>query len=145
MPVGLVVAAIGLFLLTGISADGTYVGDVLPGMVFVAEGASCGFATFTIAGVDGTTNENAGIASGILNAGSQVGSALGLATFVAIAVSVQATELAKGSSFAEAAVAGFTTTYQVAAVVLLVAAVGAATFLRSPTKVAPEAVAAPPL
>jgi hypothetical protein len=121
----------GLLVLSTISPDGTYLGDVLPGMVLLALGAACGFVTFTIAGVDGTTEENAGIASGILNAGSQIGSALGLATLVAIAVTIQAQELATGTAPSQAAVDGFTAAYQVGAVILLAGAIMTASLLRS--------------
>jgi EmrB/QacA subfamily drug resistance transporter len=130
MTSGLLIAVCGLIALSRIRPDGTYVGDVLPGMVLLALGAACGFVTFTIAGVDGTTDENAGIASGILNAGSQIGSALGLATLVAIAVSVQADELASGTSFAQASVDGFRASYLVGIGILLLGAVATATLLR---------------
>lgn len=134
MTFGLLSAVCGLVVLSRIQADGTYLQDVLPGMALLALGAACGFVTFTIAGVNGTTDENAGIASGILNAGSQVGSALGLATLVAIAVSVQSSRLASGSGFGEASVAGFTTAYKVGAVILLVGAAVTATLLRPPSR-----------
>ncbi|CAB4875715.1 unannotated protein [freshwater metagenome] len=134
MPLGLISGFLGLLKLSQLSVGGTYPTDVLPGMLLVAFAAACGFVTFTIAGVDGTTEENAGIASGILSAGGQIGSALGLATLVSIAVSVSATKSANGTPFPVATVAGFSAAYHVAAFVLLVGAIIAATFLRSAAK-----------
>ena len=131
MTLGLLLGMAGLIALTTISPDGTYLGDVLPGMLLLASGAACGFVTFTIAGVDGTTDENAGIASGILNAGSQIGSALGLATLVAIAVATQAAELVAGTSAPQAAVDGFVAAYRVGTVVLFLGAVMTAALLRN--------------
>jgi len=142
MTFGLLTAMTGLIVLSTISADGTYTRDVLIGMLLLGLGAACGFVTFTVAGVDGTTEENAGIASGILNAGSQIGSALGLATLVAIAVSVQASGLASGQSFGEASVDGFTTAYRVGAVILLFGAVLTTTLLRPSAQLRSEELAA---
>ena len=139
MPTGLAAGMLGLILLSRISVDGTYAGDVLPGMCLIAFAAACGFVTFTIAGVDGTTEENAGIASGILNAGGQIGSALGLATLVSIAVSVLASELAQGVNRSQALVDGFSKAYTVGAGLLLVGAVIAASFLTRRTTVTESA------
>ena len=133
MTFGLLAGMVGLLVLSMIVPDGTYLRDVLPGMVLLAIGATCGFVTFTIAGVDGTTEENAGIASGILNAGSQIGSALGLATLVAIAVSVQLDKLSTGVPPGQAAVDGFVTAYRVGAAILLFGAVLTAVLLRNST------------
>lgn len=138
MAFGLLAAMCGLLVLSTISENGTYVRDVLIGMLLVGLGAACGFVTFTIAGVDGTTEENAGIASGILNAGSQIGSALGLATLVAVAVSVQASGTASGQSFEAASVDGFTTTYRVGAAILLFGAVLTTTLLRPSARIREE-------
>lgn len=131
MTLGLLCGMSGLLVLSTIRPDGTYVRDVLIGMMLLGFGAACGFVTFTIAGVDGTTDENAGIASGILNAGSQIGSALGLATLVAIAVTVQADALASGADPALAAVDGFSAAYRVGAGVLLFGAILTASLLRN--------------
>ena len=137
MPVGLLLASAGAVFVTTVDVAGTYTGDVLPGMLLIGAGAACGFATFTIAGVDGTTDADAGIAAGVLNAGSQVGNSLGLATFVAVALSVRAEEISQGTPVAEAAVDGFTTTSWLAAAILLVAAVATAVLLRPPTPAEP--------
>jgi hypothetical protein len=131
MTTGLLSGMSGLLVLATLQVDGTYRGDVLPGMILVAIAAACGFVTFTIAGVDGTTEENAGIASGILSAGGQIGSALGLATLVSIAVSVQVSEAAAQIPRSQALVDGFAAAYQVGAGILFVGAVIAAVFLRS--------------
>lgn len=131
MTLGLLSGMFGLLALSTIRPDGTYLRDVLPGMLLLGFGAACGFVTFTIAGVDGTTDENAGIASGILNAGSQIGSALGLATLVAIAVTVQADELVAGTAPALAAVDGFSAAYLVGAGILLFGAILTASLLRN--------------
>ena len=138
MTFGLLSAVFGLLYLSMLQADGTYLEDVLPGMLLLGIGASCGFVTFTIAGVDGTTDENAGIASGIVNAGSQIGGALGLATLVTIAISVQVSGLAHGSSPAQATVDGFSAAYKVGACILTVAAAIVVVFLRAPVP-APDA------
>ena len=76
---------------------------------------------------------------GILNAGGQIGSALGLATLVSIAVSVLASELAQGVNRSQALVDGFSKAYTVGAGLLLVGAVIAASFLTRRTTVTESA------
>ncbi len=49
-------------------------------MVLLALGVSTGFIGSTIAGVEGVDDDYAGVASAVVNASSQIGSAIGLAT-----------------------------------------------------------------
>jgi EmrB/QacA subfamily drug resistance transporter len=84
---GLVLTTIGLLLFTQISADGSYVGDVLVPSVIVAVGLGLSFVSLTITAVSGVTHHDAGMASGLLNTAQQVGGALGLAVLSSVATS----------------------------------------------------------
>ncbi|HZV74236.1 MAG TPA: MFS transporter, partial [Conexibacter sp.] len=84
---GLVLTTIGLLLFTQISADGSFVGDVLVPSVIVAVGLGLSFVSLTITAVSGVTHHEAGMASGLLNTAQQVGGALGLAVLSSIAAS----------------------------------------------------------
>jgi EmrB/QacA subfamily drug resistance transporter len=84
---GLVLTTIGLLLFTQISADGSYLGDVLVPSVIVAVGLGLSFVSLTIVAVSGVTDHDAGMASGLLNTAQQVGGALGLAVLSSIATS----------------------------------------------------------
>ena len=65
--------------------DGAFVGDLLPGIVLVAIGAGAVFTGVTTAATEGVPADQAGIASGLLNASMQFGGALGLAVLSAVA------------------------------------------------------------
>ncbi len=78
------VAALGLALLSRIAPDSTYLGTLLPGLALVALGMGFSFVALTSAAVAGVPEEDSGIASALLNAGQQVGGAVGLALLTAV-------------------------------------------------------------
>jgi EmrB/QacA subfamily drug resistance transporter len=131
LPFGLAAAAFGMWLLSHIPLDGTYTTDILPGMLLLALGVSTGFIGSTIAGVDGATDDYAGVASAVVNASSQIGSAVGLATIVAFAVDVTHAQLTQGVAAPAAAVDGFQVAFLAASVVLLTAGAVGGLFLTS--------------
>jgi EmrB/QacA subfamily drug resistance transporter len=83
--VGMTLATIGMFLLTGIAADGSYASDLLPGLLFVSIGMGLTFVPITLIATTGVAAEDAGLASGIFNTAQQVGGALGLAVLSTLA------------------------------------------------------------
>ncbi len=82
----LVVSA-GLFWVSHIPVNGTYWGNVAPGMILLGLGMGATFVSATIAGTSGVPHHEAGLASGLLNTSQQVGGALGLAVLTGIATS----------------------------------------------------------
>jgi MFS family permease len=82
---GLVSIAVGLAWFSRVSADGGYVTDVLGPSVIAAIGLGFSFVPVTIAAVAGVRDDQAGLASGLINTSQQVGGALGLAVLVTIA------------------------------------------------------------
>ncbi len=58
---------------------------LIPAQALTGAGLGIGFVSLTIAGLRGVRSEDSGIASGVLNASTQVGGALGLSILVAIA------------------------------------------------------------
>ena len=72
-------------LFTQISADGSYLGDVLIPSVVVAVGLGLSFVSLTVTAMSGVTHHEAGMASGLLNTAQQVGGALGLAVLSSVA------------------------------------------------------------
>jgi hypothetical protein len=73
--------------MSGLRAHGTYLADVLPGLILVPLGGGLVLVGSTVAGVDGATGEDAGIATAMNNASMQIGSAIGLAALVSLGVS----------------------------------------------------------
>ncbi len=80
----------GLFYLSKIPVDGTFWGNVAPGMILMAIGMGATFVSVTIAATSGVPKDEAGLASGILNTSGQVGGAIGLAILTGIATSATA-------------------------------------------------------
>jgi MFS family permease len=83
--VGMLCETIGLFWLAGISAGGTYLGEILVPSLFAAVGIGLSFVPATIAAVAGVASDESGLASGLVNTARLVGGALGLAILAAIA------------------------------------------------------------
>jgi len=83
--VGPLFAAAGLISLgLRLEPESTYLGTVLPSLATVAFGMGMTFVSITSAAVAGVAHEDAGMASALLNAGQQVGGALGLAVLAAV-------------------------------------------------------------
>ncbi len=78
--------AAGLYWFSHVSADGTYVADVLGPSILAAIGLGFSFVPVTIAAVTGTEPHEAGLASGLINTSQQIGGALGLAILSTIAI-----------------------------------------------------------
>jgi EmrB/QacA subfamily drug resistance transporter len=84
---GNLVGAGGLYYLSRISPDGSYLSDLLPGMMITSLGLGAMFVGIATAANAGVSADRAGLAAALLNASQQVGGALGLAIFSAIATS----------------------------------------------------------
>jgi EmrB/QacA subfamily drug resistance transporter len=80
----------GLFWLSHIPVDGTFWGNVAPGLILLGFGMGGTFVSVTIAATSGVPHHESGLASGILNTSQQVGGALGLAVLTGIATSTTA-------------------------------------------------------
>ncbi len=105
---GLVLIAAGLVWFSRVSADGGYVADVLFPSLLAAVGLGFSFVPVTIAAVTGVSDQDSGLASGLINTSQQVGGALGLAVLSAIATNVSgAVDLLPRGEQAEALTEGF--------------------------------------
>jgi EmrB/QacA subfamily drug resistance transporter len=106
LTVGMVLIGAGMAGLSGVSAGGSYVSDVLAPSVVTAAGIGFAFVPVTIAATMGVRGPEAGLASGLVNTSRQVGGSLGLALLATVAT--QHTEkVAHGVSQAVALTEGF--------------------------------------
>ncbi|HEV7680418.1 MAG TPA: MFS transporter [Candidatus Dormibacteraeota bacterium] len=83
---GMSLAAIGLLILSRIPVQGSYLADLLPGLMVMAFGMGLTFVPLTLIATTNVSAEDAGLASGLLNSAQQVGGALGLAIMATLAV-----------------------------------------------------------
>ena len=135
---GLVVASIGMYWLSTLTRDSSYVGYVLPAVFITSFGLGMAAVAMTLTAVHGVAEEQAGVASALVNTGQQIGAALGLALFTTISISASndrlpdaAKVLVEGLAgndtgiIVRASVAlteGYTTAFLAGAVMLLIAA-----------------------
>jgi EmrB/QacA subfamily drug resistance transporter len=84
---GLTLAAIGLVLMTRITADGDYVSQLLPAVIVMSIGMGNTFVPLTLLATTNIDVKDAGLASGLFNTSQQIGGALGLAILSTFAAS----------------------------------------------------------
>jgi MFS family permease len=77
----------GALLLTQVSVDGTYFGDIFFGLLVFGPGVGLAFVTASIAALAGVPEREAGLASGLSNTSFQIGAALGVAVVSTVAIS----------------------------------------------------------
>jgi len=83
--VGLVCAAAGLALFARAPVAGSFVVDVLPGMLLLGVGAGIAFNPLLLAAMRDVDESESGLASGIVNTAFMMGGALGLAVLASLA------------------------------------------------------------
>ncbi|MGN6168330.1 MAG: MFS transporter [Solirubrobacteraceae bacterium] len=140
--VGMLAAAAGGLLLSGLSPGGTYLTAVAAGAVIGALGMGFSLVPATIAAMQGVPSGESGLASGLLNTSRLMGGALGLAVLSTIADSVS-----RGSSAvspAQAMTDGFGVAFAIAGGLCLAGAVIAGWLLRpvAPAAQRPQVVEA---
>jgi EmrB/QacA subfamily drug resistance transporter len=84
--VGMALMGGGALLLTQVSANGTYFGDIFFGLLVFGPGVGLAFVTASIAALAGVPEHESGLASGLSNTSFQVGAALGVAIVTSVAV-----------------------------------------------------------
>jgi EmrB/QacA subfamily drug resistance transporter len=82
---GLVVAAIGALMLSTTGADASYAADVLPGFLVLGAGVGPMFVAISVAAMADVPQQHAGLASGVMMTGHEVGAAMGVALVTVVA------------------------------------------------------------
>ena len=120
--IGALLGAAGIFWLSFIPADGTWLGNVFAPLEVMSFGLGFVFVGVTTAAQAGVPEEQAGLAAAMINASTWLGGALGVAIFSAIAASRTKHRLASGFSQADALTSGFRAALLASAIFLAVAA-----------------------
>jgi len=113
--VGLGLAAVGLLLFARAPVDGTFLVDVLPSMILLGIGAGMAFNPVLLAAMGDVPQEEAGLASGVVNTAFMMGGALGLAVLASLAASRTDSLTASGSGELEALAGGYHAAFLVGA------------------------------
>src|SRR4051812_44113115 len=128
MAAGFATAAGGMLLLSVAGAGGSYLADVLPGMLVTGLGLGVVLVSVSVSVMTGATEEESGMLSGLNTTGHEIGGTIGIAVLATIAAGGTATpgSLPAGIGDAFLAISG---TAAVASIVALVVLPSAAVFL----------------
>jgi EmrB/QacA subfamily drug resistance transporter len=122
MVAGALIAAGGVYWLSRIPAHGYYWTDLFPGLMVMAFGLGLVFVSVQTAANAGVPPSLAGLAGALINASLQVGAALGLAIFSAVATARTRALLESHATPAVAVSSGFHRALLAASVFLVIAA-----------------------
>ncbi|OXT02196.1 MFS transporter [Notoacmeibacter marinus] len=103
--VGLIVAAVGLALLTQLTPDTRYLQGLLPGIVLIAVGISLAFSGSAVLSTTNVPQRRAGLAGGVMNTAMELGPTVGLAILMSVAATQVETVTGYAWAFGTAAVA----------------------------------------
>jgi predicted MFS family arabinose efflux permease len=110
---GTALAAVGMAWLTQIKADSAYVGHVLPAQIVISFGLGLAFVALSSTALIGVDDQDAGVASALVNTTQQIGGSLGTALLNTIAATATVHYLADHGAAASAAgvVHGYTVAF----------------------------------
>jgi EmrB/QacA subfamily drug resistance transporter len=119
---GALLSAGGIWWLSRMPVDGSYLGNLLAPLVLMGAGLGLLYAGVQTAANAGVPEHQAGLAAALITASFQLGSALGLAVFTGIATSRTSHLLAAHTPAPEALTAGFQRGLLISALCLVAAA-----------------------
>jgi EmrB/QacA subfamily drug resistance transporter len=120
---GALLGAGGVFWISRIPVDGSYVSDLLPGLLIMSAGLGAVFVGVTTAAQAGVPPDKAGLAAALINTSTWVGGALGIAIFSAISTARASHLLRAHATVHEALTSGFQRALLACSVAMLLAAV----------------------
>lgn len=143
MAAGFAVAAAGMFMLSGVGAHGSYLGDLLPGMLIAGVGIGVVIVSVAFSVLSGAREEEAGMLSGLNTTGHEVGGSIGLAILTTIATA--ALGHAHGPAASLAISNGIGSAFQAAGIIAAVASLAAVVILPAAKHFLPRLELAPPI
>jgi predicted MFS family arabinose efflux permease len=141
---GLGLMTLGIILFARAPVDGNFVVDVLPGTLAVGLGAGIAFNPILLAAMSDVAQEQAGLASGVVNTAFMMGGALGLAILASLADFRTDDLLASGEGRLDALTSGYHVAFLVGALFTVAAAAVVVLLLRPSPVAHPGAAAAEP-
>jgi EmrB/QacA subfamily drug resistance transporter len=123
LAVGMACLALALLWFTQVSANGSYVSDLLPGLLLGSVGVAFGFVPISIAALAGIEPSEAGLASGLITTSQQIGGAIGIAALATIAATQTSDDLKAGTALPQALVDGFHSAFLVGAIIAAIGVV----------------------
>ncbi|HKW69936.1 MAG TPA: MFS transporter, partial [Candidatus Dormibacteraeota bacterium] len=141
MGAGALMAAIGLFWLSSATDHASYAMSVLGPVIVLGMGMGQVFVSTGVVAISGVGPSESGLASAILNVGRQLGGSIGIAVMGTVATNVTRDQLASvritHSALSHALTMGFSSAFQVGALVALVGFVAVMVAVRRPQTAQP--------
>jgi EmrB/QacA subfamily drug resistance transporter len=137
---GFAVTAAGMLLLSRVSEHGSYLADVLPGMLIAGLGLGTVLVAVAVSVLTGARDQESGMLSGLNTTGHEIGGSLGIAILATIATSALG-----GTAGLGAAADAIGDAYLAATVIAAVASVAALVILPSAKAFLPKLALAPPV
>jgi EmrB/QacA subfamily drug resistance transporter len=135
IPVGMIAAALGMWILTGLSLTTTYISHTLPATMIIGLGLGIVFATAMSMATLGVHHDDAGVASAAVNTVQQVGGSVGTALLNTLAATAATTFAAAHLSDAHvaelSAVHSYTVAFSWSAAIFAAGGILVAALLRS--------------
>jgi EmrB/QacA subfamily drug resistance transporter len=131
----------GMLLLAGVDSQGSYLSDVLPGMLVAGLGLGIALVSVALSVLMGAGDDEAGMLSGLNTTGHEIGGSLGVAVLVTIATGAIGTT--GGSASAANLASGLSDAFLVSGVIAAIAGVVALVVLPSAASFLPKMRLAP--
>lgn len=119
---GALLGAGGVFWLSQIPVHGSYLADLLPGLLIMSAGLGAVFVGVTTAAQAGVPPDKAGLAAALINTSQWIGGALGIAVFSALSTSRVHHLLASGAPAHAALTSGFQRALLACSIAMVIAA-----------------------
>src|SRR4051812_49365476 len=140
MAVAFALIAAGMLLLAGVDDHGSYLADVLPGMLVAGLGLGLALVSVALSVLTGAADDEAGMLSGLNTTGHEIGGSLGVAVLVTIATGAIGTD---GSASVAGLASGLGDAFLVSGVIAAVAGVVALFVLPPAASFLPKVRVAP--
>ncbi|WP_328989313.1 DHA2 family efflux MFS transporter permease subunit [Kribbella sp. NBC_01245] len=140
---GLALIVVGLAYFTQAPVDGSYVVHVLPVVILLGLGGGVCFPAVMTLAMSSATEEDAGLASGLIGTTAEVGAALGLAVLATLAATHSAGLEGTGRTVEAALTSGYQFAFAIAAIIVAAAIVIALTVMRPERTASPATEPAP--
>jgi EmrB/QacA subfamily drug resistance transporter len=121
MAIGMTLIGAGVIWATQVPVDGHFLENLVGPMVVAGAGTAFAFIPISIAALAGVTEQQAGLASGLLNTSQQLGGAIGIAIASSVAASHSTALLHSGSAVPTALTGGFQQAFWVLGAIALIA------------------------
>ena len=140
---GLVLLTLGLLFFTQVSPHGSYLSDLAPGFILAGVGLGFAFIPVTIAALMGISDDEAGLASGLINTSQQIGGAVGVALLATVFTSRTSDQIHAGVAQDIAYTDGLSRAFLVGALMSVLAVAAALVLIRGRQAEAGAEVPAP--